>query len=79
MPQTLLQQGFDLMLYGMGIVFVFLISLVLAVGVMSRVIDKFFPAEETVLDARAGSATVSQVDPLTVKIIQAAIDRHRAG
>ncbi|RLA53541.1 MAG: oxaloacetate decarboxylase [Gammaproteobacteria bacterium] len=76
MRVTLVQQGFDLMLYGMGTVFVFLIVLVLAVRLMSKIIDKFFPAK--LIDPAVGSTTTGLPDPLTVKIIQAAIDRHRA-
>ena len=72
---TLIQQGFDMMLYGMGTVFAFLMALVMAISLLSRVINRFFPESWHVSDA--GVQTVNTVDPITRKIIQAAIDQHR--
>ena len=72
---TLFEQGIDMMLYGMGTVFVFLVALVLAIVLMSRLLGKFFPESP---DIEAGvPATAIPVKPLTRKIIQAAIDSHR--
>ena len=72
---TLFEQGVDMMLYGMGSVFVFLLALVLAISVMSRLISRFFP-EPLPVQSAEGSVSGS-VDPLTRKVIQAAIDQHR--
>lgn len=77
---TLLEQGLDMMLYGMGSVFVFLFTLVVAIRLMSSLIAKFFP--EPLISADQGASAVASIDslttdPLTTKIIQAAIDQHR--
>lgn len=41
MQETLIDQGLNLMLYGMGTVFVFLTILVFATGMMSRIVARF--------------------------------------
>ncbi len=76
MQESLIQQGVDMMLYGMGTVFTFLIMLVVAISLMSRVVAKFFPAAPFV-PMKTGE-TAEPVDALTAKIIQAAIAKHRA-
>ncbi len=75
MKDTLIQQGFDLLLYGMGTVFVFLALLVIATMIMSSVVAKL-PAEEMVEAPKPGAAKPT-VDAKLMKIIQAAIDQHR--
>tara|TARA_R110000787_G_scaffold38998_21_gene97923 strand:- start:3267 stop:3500 length:234 start_codon:yes stop_codon:yes gene_type:complete len=76
MQESLIQQGVDMMLYGMGTVFIFLIVLVLAISLMSRLVAKFSPAAPLVPVKAA--ETAEPVDALTAKIIQAAIAKHRA-
>jgi oxaloacetate decarboxylase gamma subunit len=78
-PSELLLEGVELMLFGMGFVFLFLVSLVLIIRVMSRVIELF-----------AAKAPIQASVPLTVKsasdepsadvlaAIQSAIHQHRA-
>ena len=73
---TLFQQGFDMMLYGMGTVFAFLMALVMAISLLSRIVDKFFP--ETLVASDSGVRIVNTVSPTTRKIIQAAIDQYRS-
>lgn len=51
MQETLIDQGLNLMLYGMGTVFVFLTILVFATGLMSRIVARF--AVEDVNSANA--------------------------
>ncbi len=75
-PSTLMAQGVDMMLYGMGTVFSFLLVLVLAIAVMSRVLAKYAPEPESAVAIPEGGGG-SGVDPLTAKIIKAAIDQHR--
>lgn len=76
MQGLLIQQGVDMMLYGMGTVFAFLTVLVVAISLMSRIVAKFSPAAPLV--PVKNSQTAGQVDALTAKIIQTAIDKHRA-
>ena len=75
-PNMLMAQGVDMMLYGMGTVFSFLLVLVLAIAVMSRVLAKYTPESECAVAIPEGGGG-SEVDLLTAKIIKAAIDQHR--
>ena len=45
MQTTLIDQGLDLMLFGMGSVFSFLLLLVLATRVMSLLVNRWLPEE----------------------------------
>lgn len=64
------------MLYGMGIVFVFLLALVTVVAVMSRIVQRYFPNSEN--QALPAVSTPEMVaDPHVVAVIQAALDQHR--
>ena len=80
MQSTLLQQGFDLMVFGMGTVFVFLALLVVGTTIMSSLVNKYF-FEETAEDIPTqpvAPAQGSQVNAKTLEIIQQAIYQHRA-
>jgi len=78
MQQTLMQQGTELLLYGMGSVFVFLTLLVLLTMVMSAVIQRFVKPEPPAESSRPAAAlTVHQNSPL-LAIISEAIKQHRA-
>jgi len=77
MEVDLFQQGVDLMLFGMGTVFAFLILLVGASYLMSWVITRFFP-EPVQLEAAVQIAPVAAVEPRIQAVIQAAIDKHRS-
>ncbi|MFP6849264.1 MAG: OadG family transporter subunit [Pseudomonas sp.] len=79
-PGELLLEGVELMLFGLGFVFLFLILLVVLIRAMSWVIERF-----------AASASAPAVAPLAVKstaanepsadvlaAIQSAIHQHRA-
>jgi len=76
MEVDLFQQGVDLMLYGMGTVFAFLILLVGAIYLMSLVITRFFP-EPVQPEVAVRLAPVAAVEPRVQAVIQAAIDKHR--
>jgi len=76
MEVDLFQQGVDLMLYGMGTVFAFLILLVGAIYLMSTVITRFFP-EPVQPAAVVRMAPAAVVEPRLQSVIQAAIDKHR--
>ena len=77
MGDALIQQGLDLMTFGMGTVFVFLAILVVATKLMSRTISRFFPESEEPEPAVVPVSTNSPVDARTMKVIQAALDLHR--
>lgn len=73
---VLIGQGLDLMLYGMGTVFVFLTLLVIVTILMSTLVRRWLPEE----DATSPPASTSNidVDGTVLAIIQAAIDKHRS-
>ena len=71
----LIEQGLDLMLYGMGTVFVFLTLLVFVTALMSAVIQRWIPDRET--ETSASPKASSDVDARIVAIIQAALTKHR--
>jgi len=62
-----LLQGFELMLAGMGVVFVFLTALVLATSLMSRIVLRFRPPDSPVGPGEEEVAAIT-----------AAIARHRS-
>ena len=74
--EPLFTQGLNLMLYGMGIVAVFLTVLVLLTALMSRLLTRWYP--ETDKTAALVKHDDNDVDPHIVAVIQAAIDKHRA-
>ena len=76
MPDDILIKGLDLLLYGMGTVIVFLSVLVALTSVMSRTIAQYFPEpESTATPEKLDSG--APVSALTLRILQAAVDRHR--
>lgn len=78
MQATLLDQALDLLIFGMGTVFVFLALLVVAVNLMSRFMETYFP-DAIVTDAPAPKSKPGNdtVDATTLAVIQAAIRQHR--
>jgi len=79
MQTTLIDQGLDLMLFGMGTVFVFLTILVFATLLMSRVVATLSPAKaeaETSTGADKGSMN-QQPSPQILQAIKLAIAEHR--
>jgi oxaloacetate decarboxylase gamma subunit len=76
----LMSQAVDLMIAGMGFVFVFLIILVFATTFMSKIINRF-TAPEPATPARTPRAKPSapaSVDPDTAEAIKKAIAQYRA-
>ncbi|WP_049721295.1 OadG family protein [Gilvimarinus polysaccharolyticus] len=80
MQNILLQQGMDLMIYGMGTVLVFLTLLVIATVIMSRFVTRFFPdpiVAEPLRSAPQAGRDVA-LDPAIRSAIEKAIELHRA-
>lgn len=81
MENILLHQGLDLMLFGMGTVFVFLTLLVIATILMSQIVQNYFAEAEVIAEpvkmASVGGGSQT-VDAKTLKVIQEAIHQHRA-
>jgi oxaloacetate decarboxylase gamma subunit len=81
MQGSIVEQGIELMLFGMGTVVVFLMLLILATNLMSLVLRRFFPEAEvpTARPALAPSPALQSVDQTRLlAVITAAIHRHRA-
>ncbi len=81
MDSTLISQGLDLMLYGMGTVFAFLTLLVGITTLMSVVVNKLVidQPETTVATSQvAQEKGQHSIEPRIIKVIQAALDQHRS-
>ena len=77
---ALFAQGVELMLLGMGVVFGFLIALVVTTTVMSRLVNRFFPEADEPAAAAEPVVPVpgEAVSSRTEAIIHEAIAKHRA-
>ncbi len=79
---SLMQQGVDLMFFGMGTVFVFLTLLVLSTYLMSTFINKFFPEKIKLGQAKVAQINNASFDDTLEKdemlAIEKAIAEHRA-
>jgi oxaloacetate decarboxylase (Na+ extruding) subunit gamma len=78
--ETLLEQGLELMLIGMGVVFSFLILLVILTNLMSWFVNRFFAEEQPALATPpvALPSSAAAVDATTLRVIEDAIRQHRA-
>ena len=77
MQGTLMQQGGELMLFGMGTVFVFLSLLVVLTTFMSSLLQRYVkPEPAAVVQSRVPVA--KQDDAQLVAVISAAIHQHRS-
>jgi len=79
-------QGLELMVYGMGMVVVFLVLLVFATRFLSAVIRRFFPGEVPVSPAASldsgrpqapAEVPADTVDPAVLAAIAVAVHAHR--
>ena len=78
MEETLITQGIDLMLVGMGTVFVFLTALVGITSLMSYIVNNWFPEDSDLeMDVAVSIPLQAKVDPKIVQAIQGALDQHR--
>ena len=81
MQDTLIDQGFSLMLYGMGTVFIFLTILVFATWLMSTLVNKFAPETLTEQNNKpqptASNGSTNTPSPQVLDAIKQAISAHR--
>ena len=80
-PTELMGEGINLMFSGMGFVLVFLLILIWAIGVMSKLINRFFPEPQpepkTSPNSTALSAAPTDDFERVRPVIAAAIAHHR--
>ncbi|PIE42932.1 MAG: hypothetical protein CSA50_07870 [Gammaproteobacteria bacterium] len=77
MTESLMSQAVDLMIVGMGFVFIFLIILIGATTVMSKMAVRLEPAAPVVPPAPA-PASSPMSDPRLMAVISAAVAKHRS-
>ena len=79
MQDTLIDQGFNLMLFGMGTVFVFLTILVFATTFMSKLVNRFAISNDsqTSVDDSSVAPLAAQPSPQIMAAIESAIAEHR--
>ena len=85
MQTSIFQQGLDLMIFGMGTVFVFLSVLVLVTMAMSALVQSIFPEPGSVATSSAeadgalqGAQQSGQQNPVLLAVIKEAIHLHRS-
>ena len=80
-PSELIGEGINLMFSGIGFVLVFLLILIWAIGVMSKLINRFFPEPQpepkTSPNSTALSAAPTDDFERLRPVIAAAIAHHR--
>jgi oxaloacetate decarboxylase gamma subunit len=76
MQSSLVQQGVELMLFGMGTVFGFLACLVLITALMSALLQRLIPIKEEHLVL--SSAKPAQQDEQLIAVISAAVHKYRS-
>lgn len=78
-PTHLLMEGFELMLFGMGFVLLFLTLLVYSIRGMSLLVARFAPEPPPSAPAvRAPSVVTNEINSNLIAAIQAAVHQHRA-
>ena len=75
-PSQLLLEGVELMLFGIGIVFTFLVLLILCIRLMSYLTGRFVSAPAP--QVATAQVAAGQPDADILAAIQAAIHQHRA-
>lgn len=79
MSPTLLEQGVEIMLFGMGTVIAFLTLLVITMVLMSRLLETFYPAAtQATQPASVPTPSGEQLESGDLlAVIMAAVHRHR--
>jgi len=74
----LIGSGIELMLIGMSIVFLFLTMLVIAINIMSALVQRFFPEPSaTPITIPVATANVGNMDKNIVAAIAVAVHQYR--
>lgn len=73
-----MQQGVELMLYGMGTVFTFLALLIIATTVMSFLLQRFAKPEPKAVPSPVKAQEAAGNDDQLVAVISAAIHKYRS-
>lgn len=82
--QQLLLEGVELMLFGLGLVFLFLVLLILCIQLIAKSLERLglHETHEAVvaaaLSATAAPIPAAQIDQDTLSAIEIAIKQHRA-
>jgi oxaloacetate decarboxylase (Na+ extruding) subunit gamma len=71
----LISSGVELMFAGMGIVFLFLTMLVVAINIMSSLVQRFFP--DAPIQVTTTTTISSGIDKSIIAAIAAAVHQHR--
>jgi len=76
----LLANALELMIAGVGFVFVFLMALIFAISVVSKIITKYFPdpVVPAAPIAKAPAVPSAQVDAQLLSVISAAVKEYRS-
>ncbi|AHL75018.1 oxaloacetate decarboxylase [Stutzerimonas stutzeri] len=77
-PSELLLEGVELMLFGLGSVFLFLVLLIICIRLMSFMIGRFGSAPTPQPASIKSTAVTAEMDADVLAAIQAAIHQHRA-
>lgn len=72
----MMSSGIELMLTGMGIVYLFLAMLVVAIKIMTSIVTRYFP--EAPAEITATPASKATDDPLIIAAITAAVHQYRS-
>ena len=77
---NLLEQGIELMIYGMGTVFVFLAVLVVVTQGLSWLVQRFMPEKAVTVAAKATPAQPADtaIDDQLLAVISAAVKEYRS-
>ncbi len=75
----MLSSGVEIMLLGMGIVYTFLAVLVMAIGLMSSLVQRFFPEQSVaaIQPASPKSAPATDDEAGVIAAITAAVHQYR--
>ncbi len=76
METNLIMEGFKFMALGMGTVFMFLVILIFAMNIMSKIVHKYFPEPQVDVNASMGT---QQDNKNVIAAITAAVIHHRQG